>query len=141
MTIGGHLYSGAAIYNFVTDTMQTTSPSNTDRRLSAAVKWNGKVVVTGGYDPVTASVEQYDPKTNQWTKLPDLQVARLGHALVNVAGCLYAIGGAGVDYKVLSSIEQYNAANKSWKLVSTLQTARAGLASATNKVSKQFPLA
>jgi N-acetylneuraminic acid mutarotase len=135
MTIGGHLDSGAAIYNFVTDTMHTTSLSDTNRWCSAAVKWNGKVVVTGGWNPVTASVEQYDPKTNQWTKLPDLQVARWGHALVNVAGCLYAIGGADVDELVISSIEQYNAADKSWKLVSTLQTARAALASATNKVS------
>jgi len=138
MVLGGGLKQGAATYNKVKDSWLTTAPMKIERWYSAAVKWNGTVVVTGGLYPFTASVEQFHPKTNQWTALPDLQIARKGHALVNIDSCLYAIGGLNEDEEPLSSIEKYNLGSKSWKLVSTLPTAREGLTCATKKVRDIF---
>ena len=109
---------------------------NNQPMYSAAVEWNGTVVVTGGFDPVTASVEQFNPKTNQWTALPDLQVARFNHALVNIDSCLYAIGGENEDDEPLKSVERYDAASKSWTIVFTLPTARSCLTCATLDVSE-----
>ena len=140
MVLGGTLEQGAATYNQVKDSWLTTAPMKIKRSYSAAVKWNATVVVTGGSAPVTASVEQFHPKTNQWTALPDLQVARYAHALVNIDSCLYAIGGENEAYEPLSSIEKYNLGSKSWKLVSTLPTARSCLTCATNKVSAKLNL-
>ena len=135
MVIGGTLQYGAAIYNQVKDLWYTTAPMNNKRLYSAAVEWNGTVVVTGGFDPVTASVEQFNPKTNQWTALPDLQVARYNHALVNINNCLYAIGGYNGQV-ILSSVERYNAASMLWQIVFTLLTARHAFACAKLKVSE-----
>ena len=136
MVIGGYPQYGAAIYNQVKDLWYTTAPMNNKRWYSAAVEWNGTVVVTGGLDPVTASVEQFNPKTNQWTALPDLQVARCAHALVNIDSCLYAIGGQNKDDEPLKSVERYDAASKSWTIVFTLPTARSCLTCATPDVSE-----
>lgn len=138
MVIGGTLQYGAAIYNQAKDSWYTTAPMNNERWYSAAVEWNGTVVVTGGWNPVTASVEQFNPKTNQWTALPDLQVARCFHALVNIDSCLYAIGGENKDEMQLSSVERYDASSKSWKIVFTLPTARSCLTCATLDVSDTF---
>ena len=135
MVIGGGLQYGAAMYNQVKDLWYTTAPMNNIRLLSAAVEWNGTVVVTGGFYPVTASVEQFNPKTNQWTALPDLQVARSNHALINIDNCLYAIGGDN-NQVCLNSVERYDAASKSWKIVFSLPTARSFLTCATLDVSE-----
>jgi kelch-like protein 18 len=92
--------------------------------------------VTGGFNPVTASVELYNPKTNQWAALPDLKTARWGHTLENMEGHLYVIGGMTNTNEVMSSVEKYNATCKSWTVVASLQSARRALASAAFQVSK-----
>ena len=141
MVIGGRRHQGAAMYNDFKDLWYTVAPLKFERRYSAAVKWNGTVVVTGGSDPVSASVELFNPKTNKWTAaLPDLLVARYGHALVNIDSCLYAIGGKSQDEQLLSSVEKYSLTSKSWKLVFTLPTARSDLTCVTRLVSTKTRL-
>ena len=134
---GNNSCTEAAVYDCNTDSWRSAAPSNNKHSYTAAVAWNGTVVVAGGY-PMTDSVEQFDPQTNTWTALPNLLVARCYHSLVNMDGRLYVIGGLGSDSdgeQVLSSVERYDAETKTWINQPTLNTARKDLACALCAVS------
>ena len=76
---------------------------------------DNKIYVTGGmdadYEP-TFRVDCYDPDTNTWSRLPNMNIARVGHSLVSLHGRLYAIGGYGVD-----SVEVFDPDNNTWTLL------------------------
>ena len=127
----------AAVYDCNTDSWRSVAPTNNKHTYTAAVTWNGTVVVAGGH-PITDSVEQFDPQTNTWTALPNLLVTRDSHSLVNMDGRLYVIGGSGLGSdgeQVLSSVERYDAETKTWINQPTLNTARQDLACALCAVS------
>ena len=44
------------------------------------------------------SVDCYDPDTNTWTRVANMNIGRRGHSLVSLHGKLYAIGGAPSGY-------------------------------------------
>ena len=75
---------------------------------------DNKIYVTGGRDGLQhmSSVDCYDPDTNTWSRLPDMNIARVGHSLVSLHGRLYAIGGYGVD-----SVEVFDPDNNTWTLL------------------------
>ena len=74
------------------------------------VTLNNKIYFVGGYanSPVK-NFERYDPSTNQWETLPDLQVAREGLASAELNGKIYAIGGVGRD-----SVEIFDPVTNQW---------------------------
>jgi Kelch motif len=75
----------------------------------------GKVVVTGGgEDEIEPSndgflfkaVYAYDPKTNEWTRLPDMRHARHGHVAAAVADRVYVFRGTPCPgYGQMASVE------------------------------------
>ena len=72
-----------------------------------------KIYVTGGHDGEdVSSVDCYDPDTNTWSQVADMNVARKGHSLVSLHGRLFAIGGLGVD-----SVEVYDPYSNTWTLL------------------------
>ena len=87
---------------------------------------NNKIYVTGGCNcnhqpscrvkcnvcPVS-SVDCYDPDTNTWSQMANMNNARAGHSLVSLHGRLYAIGW-GVDSW---NIEVYDPDNNAWTLL------------------------
>lgn len=76
---------------------------------------DGKVVITGGSNEVLQpnkagtifkAAFAYDPKTNQWTRLPDMQKARHGHVAVADDGRVYVFRGAPCPgYGEMASVE------------------------------------
>lgn len=63
----------------------------------------GKLVVVGGEDQedwengggwVTPSAWEFDPKTNRWTRLPDMKWERRGSGVAAVGDRVYALGGS-----------------------------------------------
>jgi N-acetylneuraminic acid mutarotase len=63
----------------------------------------GKLVVVGGEDQydwedgggwVTPSAWAYDPKTGEWSRLPDMKFDRRGSGVVAANGRVYALGGS-----------------------------------------------
>ena len=89
------------------------------RRLGSGVAvLDNKIYVTGGdkndSDDVqpTSSGYCYDPRTNNWSLVANMNVARVGHSLVSLHGRLYAIGGDGVD-----SVEVYDPDMDTWTLL------------------------
>ena len=82
---------------------------------------DNKIYVTGGQDYIYAgqplsSVDCYDPDTNTWSQMANMNIARAAHSLVSLHGRLYAIGGnrgvRGVD-----SVEVYDPDNNTWTLL------------------------
>lgn len=103
-------------YDPATDTWMTTAPMLTARAFFSACATNGAICaiggcVTGAYDSSeTSSVETYDPATDTWSWMPDMQFKRKGLASAAVNGKIYAIGGvpnAGWD-PALSIVEEYD---------------------------------
>lgn len=97
------------------------------RWLSASADFYGKVTITGSHNEPSDSAEQYDPETNTCTQFPNLNVGRYDHAMVNLKGKLFVIGGKSKS-QVLSSVEMFDRNRFKWKTVSPLKTAREGLA-------------
>eukprot|EP00794_Sanderia_malayensis_P008156 gene8156-9028_t len=71
-----------------------------------------------------ASVERYDPKTNTWTNVSQMQCRR---SLLNVTaleGMLYAVGGCDENNLRLHTVERYNPATDTWSFVPPMSTCR-----------------
>ena len=83
------------------------------RRYPGVAALDNKMYVTGGYagQPMS-SVDCYDPDTNTWSQVANMNISRHSHSLVSLHGKLYAIGGAGVD-----SVEVYDPDCNTWTLL------------------------
>jgi hypothetical protein len=74
----------------------------------------GKIYAIGGYDffgPIYSTVEVYDPATDTWTNMPDMQFPRKALASAAVNGKIYAMGGQRVAAgwnSPISVVEEYD---------------------------------
>ena len=79
----------------------------------SAVAVDGKIYTIGGAeDPVGPPVffhpsEVYDPATDTWTELADMQVPRAFLSSSAVNGKIYAIGGWDQGKNIVSTVEEY----------------------------------
>ena len=90
---------------------------------------NNKIYVTGGrYGAPTGGSQYishaycYDPDTNTWSQLPNMNIPRCGHGLVSLDGRIYAIGGKGdIIWRLggynVDSVEVYNADDNTWTIL------------------------
>jgi RNA polymerase sigma factor (sigma-70 family) len=97
---------------------------------------NGKIYAIGGYkwDNVNAKavifsiVEEYDPKTDTWTKKTDMPTKRsfFTSSAGTVNGQIYVIGGGDEENKgnMLSLVEQYDPTLDKWTKRTNMPTAR-----------------
>ena len=96
---------------------------------------DGKLLVTGGTTHQSvdgqnrfvalASTELYDPKTNRWTPLADLNDARNGHtATLLLDGTVLVVGGAREQRVHLTSVERYDPKANAWTREKPLDLAR-----------------
>lgn len=104
---------------------------------AATATRDNKVIITGGSN-YSKSVEQYDPETDTWTRLPDLLLGRQCHALVNLDDCLFAIGGFTSKNGVISGVETLAADGDSWFAGPAMSVARYAHAAAVISVSMYY---
>lgn len=66
--------------------------------------------LSGGYDKTIstdrASVECYDPETQKWSFVAEMETPRSGLVLVAIDHFLYAIGGKSRYHQYFSSVER-----------------------------------
>ena len=80
------------------------------------VELDGQIYFVGGYnDSPLKTFERYDPQTNAWETLPDLQDAREGLSSAVLDGKIYAIGGEG-----FSSMEIFDPQTNQWSYGASL---------------------
>ncbi|XP_034936195.1 kelch-like protein 5 isoform X2 [Chelonus insularis] len=94
---------------------------------------NGCIYALGGYDLASRgshacrydSVERYDPKTDTWTMVAPMSVARDAVGVCLLGDQLFAVGGYdGQQY--LTLVETYDPIINEWHQVAPLRTGRAG---------------
>jgi N-acetylneuraminic acid mutarotase len=127
-------FSTVEEYDPVTDTWATKAEMPTARcGLSTSVV-DGKIYAIGGvtyWDQTgrapLATVEQYDPSTDTWTKKADIPTARSWLSTSVVGGKIYAIGGSQAGFNVLSTVQEYDPVSDTWKSKARMPTARDGL--------------
>ncbi|CAM6125481.1 unnamed protein product [Calypogeia fissa] len=76
-----------------------------------------QLFVLGGlkkYQSPTSEVVKYDPVTNQWIEVANMETARCYFVCAAFDGQLYAVGGMGTHTGVPSSWEVYDSATKRW---------------------------
>ena len=83
--------SSCCVYNIISNTWSQIPDLNEARERAACAVFEGRIVVTGGYD--LKSVEQYDYYENKWTYLPDMIEERSVHAAVSMGSKMFVIGG------------------------------------------------
>ena len=99
----------------------------------AAAAWNGKIVVTGGYNNATTlnSAELYNRCSNKWKNIAPMICARDEHALVVANNKLFAIGGLRTSYNELASVEQLDNEKGKWKQIKSMNKPRTSFAAVT----------
>ena len=76
-----------------------------------------ELYAVGGYNDIDCkylkTVEKYDPKSNSWSKVKSLSVARRSPGIVNYRDKLYVVGGMGTEDD-LKTIEVFDPLNGTW---------------------------
>jgi hypothetical protein len=86
---------------------------------------NGMVLVAGGFGPVRASAELYDPVSGTWTPTGSLNTARAQHtATLLPNGMVLVAGGFDSNVNPSASAELYDPASGTWMPTGSLNTAR-----------------
>ncbi len=117
------------VYDPATNRWEKRADMPTERGATDAVVVEGKIYVIGGYnwqwgpltDKFVTSIEEYNPKTNQWRELPDMPMLKFMFASVVVNNEIYTIGGAntpgGNRLARISDVNVYNPTTNKWREV------------------------
>ena len=85
----------------------------TSRHGHSVVVLNGKVLVLGGYDASPlATVEEYDPTTDRWSKKADMPTSRGFLGAATAKGFAFAIAGR---VRGELPVERYDPRSDTWK--------------------------
>lgn len=127
-------------YDPETDSWTLIAPllplGSTPRRYLGAAAAQGGVYAVGGWEgewseeAATSRVERYDPGTDTWKSVADMNVARWLLQVVSLDGLIYAIGGRGEDGNKINSMEVYDPALDRWTPLAPVPTG-AGVHGAT----------
>ncbi len=84
----------------------------------AVLRWGGEIVILGGFDEAAASVaraEAYDPETDSWRALPDMDVPAHHVAATVFDDALYIFGGnLGFDFEPLPFVSRLFVGGDAW---------------------------
>ena len=75
----------------------------------------------------TSQFESYDPNTDSWEYLHEMNVSRYNFGAGIWGECLYAVGGIGSDDTMLDSVEQYDFQTGRWSFAPSLPSPRASM--------------
>ena len=106
-------------------------PTN-ERGLGAMAEAGGYLYYAGGVrnqnaNDATNRTYRYDPQTDQWSRMADMNQPRASFELVNFHGQLYAMGGfqgtSTWNRQALDYVERYDPATDTWSNLSKLPVA------------------
>ena len=140
--IGGRIHDkklgeGAAtglveVYDPLTNRWEKGADMPTERGETDAVVIGGKIYVLGGYtwlkvpglaERFVTRIEEYNPKTDKWRKLPDMPMFRGWFATVAVDNEIYTLGGMNLEDRriaYISDVDAYNPTVGKWRKVESM---------------------
>ena len=99
---------------------------NRREELASCIGPDGKIYAIGGYGGTNNkscmnSVERYDPNTDTWELLANLNEGRRALSIISLESSysIYAIGGMNVK-DCISSVEKYDIKSNTWTVVGNL---------------------
>ena len=115
------------VYDPLTGRWKKRTDMPTERERTTAQVVDGKIYVLGGYilrqgagiaERFTRSIEEYNPKTNKWRKLPNMPMLKGWFASVVVDNEIYTIGGASLENGVqrIDAVDVYNPTANTWRI-------------------------
>lgn len=119
------------IYDIAADKWTEGASMNVARNCEL-IAHDGKLYAVAGYSGRVAvsAFEEYDPKTGEWTRLPDLPFTLSAQRCVVLDDLLFSFG----DYAEMTRICAYDFRSKKWaKLPITMKPSRQGIAAALNE--------
>ena len=120
------------VYDPLTDRWEQGADMPTKRGVTDAVVVGGKIYIIGGYnwrwgpivDKFATSIEEYNPKTDQWHELRDMPMLKSWFASVAIDNEIYTVGGAhtsgGNRLTRISDVDVYNPTTNKWREVQAL---------------------
>ena len=87
--------------------------------------------MVGGWDgnKILRSGEVYDPETQEWTDLPEMNIPRCDNSFAVVQGKLVVIGSLTEIGVPTSKVEQLNLRTNTWEKMEDLPCKRSALSS------------
>ena len=88
------------------------------RAFCTPVEFDDKLFIIGGCDAAGKPVnlfDSYDPKTAEWTRLPDLPLSTAQPCVVVVDKYIVVLGGVAVNQDPLDIVQIYDTELKKWK--------------------------
>ena len=116
-------------YDPLTNRWEKRADMPTERGATDAVVVDGKIYVIGGYnwqwgplvDKFVKSIEEYNPKTDQWHELSDMPMLKFMFASVAIDNEIYTMGGAhtpgGNRLTRFGDVDVYNPMTNKWREV------------------------
>ncbi|MFC1476906.1 kelch repeat-containing protein [candidate division KSB1 bacterium] len=129
---GGTYYTTVEAYKASTDTWETITSMNSERRDLAVTTVVDKLYAIGGRRANAAyrdDVEEYDLAGDAWSYKTSMPTLRWGLATTEAGGKIYAIGGDNGTY--LSTVEEYDPETNAWTTKTSMPTARVNLTAST----------
>ena len=123
---------GKAAMSFAAEGVWTRKADMPTKRFGSTIaEVDGKLFVIGGSQSNTrlATVEVYDPSTDNWTPKAAMPTARKSTAAAVVNGIIYVFGGTRIAVGgMIKTMEAYDPATDTWTTKKDMSTARGGLA-------------
>lgn len=141
--IGNQVITGLVeVYDPLTNRWEQRADMLTERETIAEVV-DGKIYVLGGYvlrqggnlaDRFTRSVEEYNPKTDKWRRLPEMPMFKGWFASVVVDSEIYTIGGVSLENRVqrIDTVDVYNPRDNSWRVGQPITIAKTTTSAVAN---------
>jgi N-acetylneuraminic acid mutarotase len=108
---------------------RTHAPMGVPRQEMGVAAIGEVLYALGGFDAqgVSAVVESYDTRTDQWRVLASLPRALHHVGAAAVGGKLYAIGGLAADFTPVADVSEYDPVTDAWRPRASLPTARGAM--------------
>ena len=128
------------VYDPLTDRWEKRADMPTKRGYINVAVVDGKIYVMGGHvlldfvDHFSKRIEEYNPKSNSWRRLPDLPTFKYAFSTVVVDDEIYTIGGYDMDnrHAYLDLVEVYNPAVNRWRPTVPMLTPKVTVAAVAN---------
>ena len=116
------------VYDPLTSRWEKRADMPTTRSVSNAVVVDSKIYVLGGqarFDGDLAGrfvtrIEEYNPKTDQWHRLPDMPMFKFGFLTVAVDNEIYTMGGTNNEIRDINAVDVYNPTVNKWHQIEPL---------------------
>lgn len=121
------------VYDPINNTWMQSTPLPISIDHTAAVSYNGKLFLVGGYledkNP-TDNLWIYDPSSDTWTEGAPLSSPRGALSAEVINGTIYAIGGTNLTHDPVTTNEAYNIETNTWSFREPLTKPKHHIASA-----------